>query len=111
MPPRPPARASGGAATLLPAATTPLSTATPCGGAELKELKLSYKIGDHDYNVRKRAAEKFLAQGNKVKFSILFKGREISHANVGKEIMLRMADSLEAHPAPRRHRAARRRPR
>ena len=46
--------------------------------------------------MRKRAAERFLAQGNKVKFSILFKGREISHANVGKEIMLRMADSLEA---------------
>ncbi len=45
--------------------------------------------------MRKRAAERFLAQGNKVKFSILFKGREISHANVGKEIMLRMADSLE----------------
>jgi hypothetical protein len=66
VPPRPPARASGGAATLLPAATTPLSTATPSGGAELKELKLSYKIGDHDFAVRERSAIKFLGQGNKV---------------------------------------------
>uniref|UniRef100_A0A7S0P751 Translation initiation factor IF-3 n=1 Tax=Calcidiscus leptoporus TaxID=127549 RepID=A0A7S0P751_9EUKA len=64
-------------------------------GQELKELKMSYKIGEHDYDVRKRAAEKFLGQGNKVKFSILFKGREITHANVGQQVMTRMAASLD----------------
>jgi len=64
-------------------------------GQELKELKMSYKIGAHDYDVRKRAAERFLAQGNKVKFSMQFRGREIVHSDVGKAIMEKMAVSLE----------------
>jgi len=63
-------------------------------GQELKELKLSYKIGQHDFDVRYRAAERFLNGGDKVKFSILFKGREISHTDVAKSIMDRMAESL-----------------
>jgi translation initiation factor IF-3 len=62
---------------------------------ELKELKMSYKIGGHDYDVRKRQAERFLEQGNKVKFSMLFRGREVTHASVGKEIMQKMAADLE----------------
>jgi len=64
-------------------------------GQELKELKLSYKIGDHDFDVRKRNAEKFLAQGNKIKFSIQFKGREIMHSDVGLKVMQRMAEEIE----------------
>ena len=64
-------------------------------GQELKELKLSYKIGDHDFDVRKRNAEKFLSQGNKIKFSIQFKGREIMHSDVGLKVMQRMAEELE----------------
>uniref|UniRef100_A0A7S3C0R5 Translation initiation factor IF-3 n=1 Tax=Haptolina ericina TaxID=156174 RepID=A0A7S3C0R5_9EUKA len=64
-------------------------------GQELKELKMSYKIGVHDYEVRRKAAVKFLEAGDKVKFSMLFRGREVTHSEVGKEIMLRMADSLE----------------
>jgi translation initiation factor IF-3 len=62
---------------------------------ELKELKMSYKIGEHDYDVRKRSAVKFLEKGDKVKFSILFRGREIAHSNVGQDIMNRMADDLQ----------------
>ena len=65
------------------------------GKSELKELKMSYKIGDHDYGVRKKQAVKFLSGGDKVKFSMLFRGREVTHADVGKEIMLRMAGELE----------------
>ena len=42
---------------------------------ELKEVKLSYKIDVHDYEVRKRAAVKFLTKGDKVKATIRFKGR------------------------------------
>jgi len=64
-------------------------------GQELKELKMSYKIGTHDYDVRRKAAIKFLEQGNKVKFSMLFRGREVVHADVGKGVMLKMAESLE----------------
>ena len=65
------------------------------GQSELKELKMSYKIGDHDYGVRKKQASKFLSSGDKVKFSMLFRGREVTHADVGREIMLRMANELE----------------
>merc|ERR1719198_1786277 len=64
-------------------------------GQELKELKMSYKIGEHDYDVRKKQAVRFLQQGNKVKFSMLFRGREITHTDVGQKIMLDMAASLD----------------
>jgi len=65
------------------------------GKSELKELKMSYKIGDHDYAVRKKQAMKFLTSGDKVKFSMLFRGREVTHADVGRGVMMRMADELE----------------
>jgi len=64
-------------------------------GQELKELMMSYKIGEHDYEVRKKQALRFLAQGNKVKFSMLFRGREITHSDVGQKIMLGMASDLD----------------
>jgi len=65
------------------------------GKSELKELKMSYKIGEHDYDVRKKRAIKFLSAGDKVKFSMLFKGREVTHADVGRQVMLKMAGELE----------------
>jgi len=65
------------------------------GKSELKELKMSYKIGEHDYMVRKKQAVRFLSSGDKVKFSMLFKGREVTHSDVGREIMLKMAGELE----------------
>jgi len=64
-------------------------------GQELKELKMSYKIGEHDYDVRKKQAVRFLQQGNKVKFSMLFRGREITHSEVGQKIMMDMAKELD----------------
>lgn len=80
------------------------------GKSELKELKMSYKIGAHDYEVRKKSAIKFLGAGDKVKFSMLFRGREVTHADVGREIMVRMASEVRAssllhnsHCAPRSH--------
>ena len=65
------------------------------GKSELKELKMSYKIGDHDFQVRKKQAVKFLTSGDKVKFSMLFRGREVTHADVGRQIMVKMAGELE----------------
>jgi len=65
------------------------------GKSELKELKMTYKIGEHDYSVRQKQAIKFLSAGDKVKFSMLFRGREVTHADVGQKIMLRMAGDLE----------------
>lgn len=69
--------------------------ASKANNQELKELKMSYKIGTHDYETRRSQAERFLKQGNKVKFSMLFRGREVVHADVGREVMLRMASTLE----------------
>merc|ERR1719356_1475421 len=62
---------------------------------EIKEVKMSYKIGDHDYGVRLRAASRFIKQGNRVKATVMFRGREVQHDNLGVELLRRLADDLE----------------
>jgi len=62
---------------------------------EVKEVKMSYKIGDHDYAVRLRAASKFIQQGNRVKATVAFRGREVQHDNLGMDLLRRLADDLE----------------
>jgi translation initiation factor IF-3 len=61
----------------------------------IKEVRLSPTIEEHDLNVKKRNAEKFLNNGDKVKVSIRFRGRQLSHAEIGQEIMERFARDLE----------------
>lgn len=63
--------------------------------ADVKEVKMRYKIEPHDYNVRLRAAERFLKSGDKVKATITFKGREIQHAHLAEELMTRLMKDLE----------------
>jgi translation initiation factor IF-3 len=55
----------------------------------LKELTLSYKIGEHDYQVRKRSIERFLVEGNKVKVTIRLRGREEQHADMAAALLRR----------------------
>jgi len=62
--------------------------------SELKEVKMSYKIDIHDYEVRTKSATKFLYQGNRVKCTIMFKGREVQHNQLGIELLARIADDL-----------------
>lgn len=62
---------------------------------EVKEVKMSYKIGDHDYGVRLKAATKFIKQGNRVKATVQFRGREVQHDNLGIELLKRLATDLE----------------
>lgn len=62
---------------------------------EVKEVKMSYKIDVHDYGVRKKNAAKFLNQGNRVKCTVMFKGREIQHDKLGFELLTRLATDLE----------------
>lgn len=62
---------------------------------EIKEVKMSYKIGDHDYTVRLKAATKFIKQGNRVKATVQFRGREIQHDKLGFELLERLADDLD----------------
>lgn len=62
---------------------------------EIKEVKMSYKIDVHDYQVRKRNAEKFLKQGNRVKCTVMFRGREMQHDKLGFELLDKLALELE----------------
>ncbi len=61
---------------------------------ELKELKMSPHTQDHDFQVRKRRAIEFLQAGDKVKLSMLFKAREITHPEIGKKLMDKMLEEL-----------------
>lgn len=62
---------------------------------EIKELKLRPAIETHDYDVKIKQAKKFLEQGNKVKFTMRFKGRELSANDMGKQIMTQIVEDLE----------------
>ncbi len=62
---------------------------------ELKEYRLSVTIDIHDFNTRVINAKKYLEKGNKVKASIRFKGRQLSHTELGEEVLLRFAKALE----------------
>ncbi|MDJ0537944.1 MAG: translation initiation factor IF-3, partial [Microcystis sp. M53603_WE2] len=59
--------------------------------ADIKEVKMRYKIDEHDYNVRVNQAQRFLKAGDKVKATITFRGREIQHSNLAEELLARMA--------------------
>lgn len=63
--------------------------------ASLKEVKMRYKIEEHDYNVRINQALRFLNSGDKVKATITFKGREIQHTNLAIELLNKMAEDLK----------------
>lgn len=61
----------------------------------IKELKIRPAIDTHDYEVKIKQAKKFLAQGDKVKFTMRFKGREMSANDLGKEILNKIIDDLD----------------
>jgi translation initiation factor IF-3 len=63
--------------------------------ADVKEVKMRYKIEEHDYNVRVNQAERFLKAGDKVKATITFRGREIQHSDLAEELLQRMAKDLQ----------------
>ena len=61
---------------------------------ETKEIKFTPNIGDNDYQVKMRNAKKFLAEGNKVKFTLRFRGREMSYQDLGEAVLKRAADDI-----------------
>lgn len=61
---------------------------------EIKEIKLRPKTDDHDFDVKLRAVERFLADGDKVKVTVRFRGREIAHRDIGEDQCRRLADRL-----------------
>ena len=63
---------------------------------DVKEIKLRPAIGDHDYQVKLKAARKFIDNGDKLKVTLRFRGREMAHMHLGMEVMNRMkADMLD----------------
>ena len=62
---------------------------------EIKEVRLSLNIDVHDFETKLKHAKKFVEQGNKVKVSIRFRGREMAHQSIGLETMKRFAESCE----------------
>jgi len=62
--------------------------------AELKEIRLSSTIEEHDVSTKANQAAKFLAQGNKIKVSIRFRGRQMAHTDIGLDVMSDFAQRL-----------------
>jgi translation initiation factor IF-3 len=71
---------------------------------EVKQVRLGLKIGQHDFDVKLKRARKFLAEGHKVKVSLLFRGREITHQDLGharlNQFLEGVADIATVEQAP-----------
>ena len=60
----------------------------------LKEIRLSPKIGEHDYQFKLKNLEDFLKRGDKVKITMMFKGREMAHVDLGRKILERLSSDI-----------------
>ena len=71
---------------------------------EIKEIRMSPSIDTNDFNTKLKAAMKFLADGNRVKVSVRFRGREMAHTNLGEKLLMDFAEgcaeiaSMEKNP-------------
>ncbi len=61
----------------------------------IKEIKLRPKTDEHDFLFKERNAEKFLVSGDRVRFFVFFRGREIVHKNIGEKMLQRLAEDLK----------------
>lgn len=72
---------------------------------EIKELKFRPNIDQHDYDVKMRSMRKFIDEGDKVKVTLRFRGREMAHQELGMEVLKRVRDEMsevakvESHPS------------
>ena len=60
---------------------------------EIKEIRMSPSIDTNDLNTKIKAAQKFLADGNRVKVSVRFRGREMAHTNIGEKLLMDFAEA------------------
>jgi translation initiation factor IF-3 len=63
---------------------------------EIKEIKLRPSIDDHDYDVKMRSMKSFIDEGDKVKVTMRFRGRELAHQELGMNVLMRVKDDLDA---------------
>jgi len=68
----------------------------------LREVRLRPKIGNHDFEAKSRTARKLLADGDKVKVTVLFRGREITHPELGYKLLQRMTETLNEEASTER---------
>jgi len=61
----------------------------------VKEIRMRPGIEDHDYDFKIKNARKFIEQGNKVKFNIMFRGRELAHQEFGQQLIDRIIEEME----------------
>ena len=62
---------------------------------EVKEVKFRPSIDDHDYDVKMRSMHKFIGEGDKVKVTMRFRGRELAHQELGMNVLMRVKDDLD----------------
>ena len=60
---------------------------------EIKEIRMSPSIDTNDFNTKAKSAQKFLADGNRVKVSVRFRGREMAHTNLGEKLLMDFAEA------------------
>ena len=70
--------------------------------SQLREIRLRPKIGIHDFEAKSRTARKLLADGDKVKVTVLFRGREITHPELGHKLLQRMTETLNENASMER---------
>ncbi len=58
---------------------------------EVKEIRMSPGIGLNDFNIKLKSGQKFLKEGNRLKVSVRFRGREMTHTNIGEDLLTRFA--------------------
>ncbi|WP_231578010.1 translation initiation factor IF-3 [Thermorudis peleae] len=64
---------------------------------EVKEIRLRPRIDDHDLQTKLRQAQGFLADGAKVRFTVMFRGREIAHQELGEKLLQRVVEAMTGH--------------
>jgi translation initiation factor IF-3 len=62
---------------------------------DIKEVKFRPNIDTHDYDVKMRSVSKFLGEGDKVKVTLRFRGREMAHVEIGRNLLERIASDIE----------------
>ena len=62
---------------------------------EIKELRVTPNIEEHDFGFKSKNARKFLEDGNKVKITVRFRGREVNNAKIGEQVLYKFIESLE----------------
>lgn len=62
---------------------------------DVKEIKMRPTIDDHDFDVKARACERFLTDGDKVKATIMFRGREMAHLDIGQRVLERLLERVK----------------